>query len=81
MSESEREPDVGEDPRQQGTAEGYPESNPEGETPVEGTEQGPEAKEQGHDAQPEVEGHPSSTIAGQDSPPSKATGNPGAAGP
>jgi hypothetical protein len=74
MSETDREPNVTEDPRKQGTGEGYPESNPEGQTPVEGTEQGPEA---GTD----VEGHPSSTVAGQDSPPSKATGNPNAAGP
>ena len=78
MSDDDREPNVREDPRKQGTGEGYPESNPEGETPVEGTDQGPEAETE---REPEIEGHPSSTIAGQDSPPSKATGNPHAAGP
>jgi hypothetical protein len=78
MSDTDREPNVREDPRKQGTGEGYPESNPEGDTPVEGTKQGPEA---GTQQEPEMEGQPSSTIAGQDSPPSTATGNPHAAGP
>ena len=75
MSDDSREPNIGDDPRRQGTAEGYPESNPEGETPVEGTEQGPEA------GTSNVDGHPSTTLHESDSPPSKATGNPGAAGP
>jgi hypothetical protein len=38
-----REPDQTEDPRKQGTGQGYPESNPEETTPVEGTEEGPQA--------------------------------------
>ena len=73
MADEEREPNVREDPRKQGTGEGYPESNPEGQTPVEGTEQGPEAG-----TGDEPNNNPS---GGQyDSPPSKATGNPNAAG-
>ena len=72
---SEREPEIREDPRKQGTGEGYPESNPEGETPVEGTEQGPEAGTENQPKAPSVDG------GGKDSPPSKATGNPDAAGP
>ena len=64
----ERSPDINEDPREQGTAEGYPESNPADETPVEGTQQGPEAETQQEDQGLEIEGHPSSTLAGQDSP-------------
>ena len=70
----EREPEVREDPRKQGTGEGLPESNPEGETPVEGTEQGPEAGTENQPQAPSVDGH------GKDSPPSTATGNPHAAG-
>ena len=78
----EREPDIREDARKQGTGEGYPQSNPEGDTPVEGTKQGPEAEtQQDEQGGGGIEGHPSSTLAGQDSPPSKATGNPNAAGP
>jgi hypothetical protein len=74
MSDDQREPEIREDPRKQGTAEGYPETNPEGETPVEGTDQGPEA-DAGHPVHaPSVDGD------GQDSPPSKATGNEHAAG-
>ena len=69
---SEREPNLGEDPRDQGTAEGYPESNPADETPVEGTKQGPEAGTDDADS--------GGTEAGQDSEPGSATGNPGAAG-
>ncbi|HWT93365.1 MAG TPA: hypothetical protein VN238_10235 [Solirubrobacteraceae bacterium] len=73
-----REPDIDDDPRQQGTGQGYPESNPAGQTPKEGTDEGPEAgtgggREQGGKDAPD-------TSAGQDSSPSKATGNPGAAG-
>jgi hypothetical protein len=69
---TEREPDISDDPRKQGTGEGYPESNPAGATPVEGTEQGPEAGTEDQDA-PDTQG-------GQDDGPSGATGNPGAAG-
>ena len=70
-----REPEIREDPREQGTGEGYPESNPQEQTPVEGTEQGPEAGAEHPRRGPSVDGH------GEDSPPSKATGNPHAAGP
>ena len=70
----EREPGIRDDPRQQGTGEGYPESNPEGQTPVEGTDQGPEAGTADSHRAPSVDGD------GQDSPPSKATGNDHAAG-
>lgn len=69
---SEREPDQTEDPRRQGTGEGYPEENPQEQTPVEGTRQGPEADT-------EDEGS-ADTHAGQDDDPGAATGNPGAAG-
>ena len=72
---SEREPEIREDPRRQGTGEGYPESNPEEQTPTEGTEQGPEAGTEDQPQAPSVDGH------GKDSPPSRATGNPNAAGP
>ena len=61
-----------EDPRRQGTGEGYPESEPEEQTPVEGTDRGPEA-DTGKQPSP-----PSG--ADQDDSPSGATGNPGAAG-
>ena len=70
---SEREPDITDDPRQQGTGEGYPESNPEGQTPTEGTDRGPEADRGGSTSSPD-------SHAGQDEGPEKATGNPGAAG-
>jgi hypothetical protein len=69
----EREPDTADDPRRQGTGEGYPESEPQEQTPVEGTEQGPEAGED-----PGQSSVPSG--ADQDDAPSGATGNPGAAG-
>lgn len=72
MSDDEREPNIREDPRKQGTGEGYPESNPEGQTPVEGTDQGPEAGTE--------EPRAPRTDGGVDSPPSKATGNDHAAG-
>ena len=74
MSDDEREPGIRDDPRKQGTGEGYPESNPEGQTPVEGTDQGPEAGTTTEYDEPSVDGH------GKDSPPSKATGNEHAAG-
>ena len=69
---TERSPDIADDPRQQSTGEGYPETNPEGQSPVEGTEQGPEAdtgKQPGPDQG-----------KSEDDSPSNATGNPGAAG-
>ena len=69
-----------EDPREQGTGGGYPESNPSGTTPTEGSEQGPEADEI-DDAGDAPKGRPTpSTSGAQDAPPSSATGNPGAAG-
>ena len=71
----EREPDIRDDAREQGTGEGYPESNPEGHTPVEGTDQGPGAET--HEEKPE---DPGAGPGLKDSPPSKATGNPHAAG-
>lgn len=73
---SEREPDVGTDPREQGTGQGYPESNPEEATPVEGTRRGPAA---GGDDAPDDAPAPD-THAGQDRDPGAATGNPDAAG-
>ena len=74
MSDEEREPGIRDDPHEQGTAEGYPESNPAAQTPVEGTEQGPEAGASSSHREPSVDGD------GADSPPSKATGNDHAAG-
>lgn len=68
----EREPDQTDDPRQQGTGQGYPESNPSDQTPREGTESGPEAGTE-DPSSPDTKG-------GQDEDPSGATGNPGAAG-
>ena len=74
---SEREPDISDDPRQQGTGQGYPEANPADQTPEEGTRSGPEA-DTGDSAQeqraPDTDGDDS------DDAPSSATGNPGAAG-
>jgi hypothetical protein len=71
---SEREPDLDEDPRQQGTGQGYPESNPASGSSAEGTEGGPEAGTGGADDQAP------DTHSKQDDSPSDATGNPGAAG-
>jgi len=68
-----RGPDVTEDPREQGTGQGYPESNPAATTPVEGTESGPESG-------PKHRGEPDAPASGADEAPSTATGNPGAAG-
>ena len=72
---SEREPDISDDPRRQGTAQGYPESNPAEATPQEGTRKGPEAGAGGG-----AEEQAPDTDAGGDDAPSGATGNPGAAG-
>lgn len=73
---SEREPDISEDPRQRGTGQGYPETNPADQTPREGTRSGPGADAGGS---PQEERAPD-TDGGEDSEPSTATGNPGAAG-
>jgi hypothetical protein len=65
----EREPDLTEDPRRQGTASGgYPESNPADET----THQEP-------GGEPDDSGAPS-TSSPEEGGPGQATGNPGAAG-
>jgi hypothetical protein len=74
---TEREPQIREDPRRQGTGEGLPESNPEEQTPVEGTEVGPEA---GEAKEPSGNQEPWPSGGDKESPPSKATGNPNAAG-
>lgn len=74
---NEREPDITDDPRQQGTGQGYPETNPAGSTPVEGTDRGPEADA---GASPQEERAPDTDGGGSDDSPSGATGNPGAAG-
>ena len=74
---SEREPDISDDPRQQGTGQGYPESNPADATPQEGTKQGPEA---GAGDSPQEQRAPDTDGDDSDDSPSSATGNPGAAG-
>ena len=71
--DDEREPDLSEDPRRQQTGQGYPEEQPAGASPAEGTERGPEAGSGGPDSAPDTEG-------GQDEGPAGATGNPDAAG-
>ncbi len=68
----EREPDMTDDPRQQGTGQGYPEEQPSSATPKEGTDSGPEAGTS-EPSSPDTEG-------GQDEDAGGATGNPGAAG-
>ncbi len=74
------EPDHTEDPRQQDTGQGLPESAPEGASPREGTEDGPA---------PGTEDGPAPGTGGEDAPsPATAkegdrdasTGNPDAAG-
>lgn len=72
---SEREPDLNDDPRKQGTGQGYPEANPADQTPREGTESGPEAGTGGG-----ADERAPDTDSGADASPSGATGNPGAAG-
>ena len=69
-----REASQTDDPRKQGTGQGYPESNPAGSTPKEGTDQGPESGTGG------AEERSPDTHAGQDDDPGAATGNPNAAG-
>ena len=66
---SEREPDQTEDPRKQETGQGYPETE-QGESRPGGPDSGTGGAEE----------HSPDTHADQDDPPSKATGNPGAAG-
>lgn len=61
-----------EDPRQQGTGQGLPESNPAETTPRDGTESGPAAV----NAEPDAP----DTSSDEDSDPDQATGNPNAAG-
>ncbi len=39
----EREPDITQDPRDISTGQGYPEQQPEGASPVEGRDRGPES--------------------------------------
>ncbi len=74
MEASERpQPDHTEDPRRQGTGQGYPETQPEEATPVEGTDEGPAAGTGGEDGGPEV-----STDEERDR--GASTGNPGTAG-
>ena len=66
----EREPDLGEDARRQGTGTGgYPESNPQEQAPGEGTSVGGDADEAAPD-----------TSAPEEGDPGQATGNPDAAG-
>jgi hypothetical protein len=61
-----------EDPRDQGTGQGYPESNQEEATPREGTEEGPAA---GTDESPAPD-----TTSDDEGDAQQATGNPDAAG-
>jgi hypothetical protein len=68
----ERTPDHTEDPRRQGTGQGYPESNPQETTPGEGTDEGPEAGAGGA-------GSPSPST-GREADREQTTGNPDAAG-
>ncbi len=68
----EREPDMTDDPRKQGTGQGYPEEQQSGANPKEGTDQGPEAGTS-EPSSPDSDGD-------KDSSPGSATGNPGAAG-
>lgn len=66
------EPDHTEDPRQQDTAQGLPETAPEGASPREGTEDGPASGTGGEDA-------PSPATA-KEGDRDASTGNPDAAG-
>ena len=67
---TERSPDIEEDPRKQGTGQGYPEENPAGDDTPDGPDSGTGGAD---DRAPD-------SHAGQDDSPSDATGNPGAAG-
>lgn len=68
----EREADHTEDPRRQGTGQGYPESNPAEATPEEGTDSGA-GDEAGESEAPGRE-------ESEEGEPGQATGNPDAAG-
>ena len=68
----EREPDITQDPRDISTGQGYPEQQPEGASPVEGRDRGPES-DVGRPSAPE-------TSSPEEGNPGQATGNPGAAG-
>lgn len=61
-----------EDPREQGTGQGYPETDREDATPREGTDEGPEAGT-GETPAPDTSGD-------HEGDPGQATGNPDAAG-
>jgi hypothetical protein len=69
----ERTPDTTDDPRKQSVGQGLPETNPAEASPADGSERGPEAGRGDEPPAPE-------THAAQDDEPSKATGNPRAAG-
>jgi hypothetical protein len=71
---SEREAETDDDPRKQQTGQGYQEEQPSGASPKEGGGDGPDSGTGG------AEEKSVDTHAGQDSSPSNATGNPGAAG-
>jgi hypothetical protein len=68
----ERQADQTDDPRKQGTGQGYPESNQAETTPTEGTESGPAAGDDSPDA-------PSTSSPGEGDA-GQATGNSRAAG-
>jgi len=70
--ENERKPDVAEDPRDASTGQGYPEENPEGASPTDGSESGPESDVDSPSAP--------STSTAEEGDAGHATGNPGAAG-
>lgn len=65
-------PDHSGDPRDQGTGQGYPESQPGEATPQEGTDSGPEAGTGGADAPEQA--------TDQETDRAQSTGNPNAAG-
>jgi|tagenome__1003787_1003787.scaffolds.fasta_scaffold19938500_2 hypothetical protein len=72
MADQQSPPDHGEDPRKQGTGQGYPETQPEDATPQEGTDSGPEAGAGGTRAP--------STSGPKEDDRAASTGNPNAAG-
>jgi hypothetical protein len=72
MADQQAPPDHTDDPRKQGTGQGYPETAQEEATPHEGTESGPEAGRGGADAP--------DTSTDQERDREASTGNPDAAG-
>ena len=68
----EREPDMTQDPRDISTGQGYPEQQPDGASPIEGRDRGPESDVDRPRA-PE-------TTSPEEGDPGQATGNPSAAG-